>query len=159
MLKGMKLPRQYSNISKIFLNERVEVMSDLAFTCRNLSVQDHLLGREMRPRSINGEFVIISNEMDGIFAEEGAFDLKEFDNVCIGRSTIASTGRIALVPERAQEENLISKFLGCSVPIILRPVGNHYTLIDEAYIHGIMEGEAMEGLDKGNFKLQDFIMI
>lgn len=62
------------------------------------------------------------------------------------------------MPERAQEENLISKFLGCSVPIILRPVGNYYTLIDEAHIHGIMEGEAM-GVDKGNFELQDFIMI
>jgi len=90
--------------------------------------------------------------------KEHSTSLKEFDNVCIGRSTIASTGGIGLVPERAQEENLISKFLGCSVPIILRPVGNHYTLIDEAYIHG-MEGEAVEGLDKGNFKLQDFIMI
>jgi len=85
--------------------------------------------------------------------------LKEFDNVCIRRSTIASTGRIGLVPERAQEEDLISIFLGCSVPIILRPVGNHYALIGEAYIHGIMKGEVMEKLDKGNFKLQDFVMI
>jgi hypothetical protein len=50
------------------------VMSDLAFTCRNSSVQEHVLGREMRPRQINGEFVIILKEMDGIFAEEGVFD-------------------------------------------------------------------------------------
>lgn len=104
--------------------------------------------------------MIILNEIDGIFAKEGVFDfLEEFNNVCIRRSTIASTGRIRLVPKRAQEEDLISIFLGCSVPIILRPVGNHYTLIGEAYIHGIMKGKVMEKLDKENFKLQDFVMI
>jgi hypothetical protein len=60
--------------------------------------------------------------------------------VCNRRSAIASTGRIGLVSERA------------------RPVGNYYTLIGEAYIYGAMEGEAIEMLDEGNFKLQDFIM-
>jgi hypothetical protein len=63
------------------------------------------------------------------------------------------------VPERAQKEDHISILLGCSVPVIHRPVGNHYALIGEAYIHGNMEGEAIEKLDEGNFKLQNFIMI
>jgi len=99
--------------------------------------------------------------MDGIFAEEGVFDFLERVRQCVcnRRSTIASTGRTGLVPERAQEEDLISIILDCSVPVILYAVGNYYTLIGEAYIHGIMEGEAMEKLDKGNFKLQHFIMI
>ena len=135
-------------------------MNDLAFTCRNSSVREHVLGREMRPTSIN-EFVIISNEMDGIFAEEGVFHFlgRVRQHVCNRRSTIVSTRRISLVPERAQEEDHISILLSCSVPVILRPVGNHCALLGEAYIHGNMEGEVMEKLDKGNFKLQDFIMI
>ena len=49
----------------------------MAFTCMNSSVREHVLGREMRPTSINGEFVIISTEMDGIFAEEGVFHFLE----------------------------------------------------------------------------------
>jgi hypothetical protein len=52
-------------------------MNDLAFTCMNSSVREHVLGREKRPTSINGEFVIISTEMDGIFAEEGVFHFLE----------------------------------------------------------------------------------
>lgn len=95
-------------------------MNDLAFTCRNSSVREHVLGREMRPRSINGEFVIISNKMDGMFAEEGVLNFLERVQRYVRnrRSTIVSTGRISLVPERAQEEDHISILLGCSVPVI-----------------------------------------
>ena len=89
-------------------------MKDLAFTCMNSSVREHVLGREMRPTSINGEFVIISNEIGGIFAE-GVFHFlgRVRQYVCNRRSTIISAGRISLMPERAQEEDHISILLGC----------------------------------------------
>ncbi|KAF5539315.1 het-domain-containing protein [Fusarium napiforme] len=37
---------------------------------------------------------------------------------------------------------------GCQVPCLLRPNGDgRYSLVGEAYVHGIMHGEALEGLD------------
>ena len=59
------------------------VMSDLRSHAGNSSVQEHVLGSEIRPRSINGEFVIVLNDMDGIFAEEGAFDFIERVRQCV----------------------------------------------------------------------------
>lgn len=32
-------------------------------------------------------------------------------------------------------------------------------LVGEVYVHGAMDGEAMEKLDAGEYKLQDFILI
>jgi hypothetical protein len=40
-------------------------------------------------------------------------------------------------------------FLGSSTLVILRPCSDgSYTVVGEAYIHGFMEGEAMEILEK-----------
>jgi hypothetical protein len=47
--------------------------------------------------------------------------------------------------------------MGSSVPLLLRPRDNAgYQLIGEAYVHGIMQGEAMEWLRKGNCLPKDF---
>jgi hypothetical protein len=35
------------------------------------------------------------------------------------------------------------------MPITLRPIHGHYELIGETYLHGIMNGEAMTALQKG----------
>ena len=32
-------------------------------------------------------------------------------------------------------------------PFILRPKGENYQLVGECYVHGIMDGEAMKGVD------------
>ncbi|KAF8851221.1 hypothetical protein BDZ45DRAFT_155158 [Acephala macrosclerotiorum] len=52
-----------------------------------------------------------------------------------------------LAPTSAQEGDLICILFGCSVPVILRRVGppddHFYYLIGEAYVHGIMDGEAL----------------
>ncbi|PMD19501.1 hypothetical protein NA56DRAFT_647209 [Hyaloscypha hepaticicola] len=53
--------------------------------------------------------------------------------------------------------------LGCSVPTILRQVPNiereEYILIGESYIHGMMDGEAIDKLDKGEYKLQKITLV
>jgi hypothetical protein len=53
--------------------------------------------------------------------------------------------------------------LGCSVPAILRQVPNiereKYILISESYIHGMMDGEAIDKLDKGEYKLQKITLV
>ncbi|KAI1116499.1 HET-domain-containing protein [Nemania sp. NC0429] len=49
---------------------------------------------------------------------------------------------VGLVPETAQKGDKICILQGCNVPYVLRPVGEHYKLMGDAYVHGIMLGEA-----------------
>jgi hypothetical protein len=48
--------------------------------------------------------------------------------------------------------------IGCSVPVILRRVPEiereEYMLVGESYIHGMMEREAMDKLDRAQYKLE-----
>lgn len=51
-----------------------------------------------------------------------------------------------LGPTEVAKKDLICILYGCSVPVVLREVGDgKYKLIGEAYIHGLMDGEALEG--------------
>lgn len=45
---------------------------------------------------------------------------------------------------------------GCSAPAILRPLGNHYTLLGDAYVPGFMFGEAMSGIGDGTREPEAF---
>ncbi|KAN0068896.1 Heterokaryon incompatibility protein (HET) domain containing protein [Elaphomyces granulatus] len=56
-----------------------------------------------------------------------------------------------LCPPTTKENDLIFVLYGCSVPVILREIskegddrGPYYQLIGEAYVHGKMDGEAMD---------------
>jgi hypothetical protein len=56
-----------------------------------------------------------------------------------------------LIPPQAQEGDSICILYGCSVPVVLRKSlganGSHYwELVGEAYVHGLMDGEALRGL-------------
>jgi hypothetical protein len=80
--------------------------------------------------------------------EEAEFH-ERFYEVCKGRKFF-STGRgmLGIGPNRTQGGDLIMIFCGAKTPFIVRrlqPTGNgprSYQIIGEAYVHGIMEGEA-----------------
>jgi hypothetical protein len=59
-------------------------------------------------------------------------------------------------PKLVNEEDLVCVLLGCPVPIVLRAVEDHYELVGDIYLDGIMHGEAMRALAEGKVKLQDF---
>lgn len=56
---------------------------------------------------------------------------------------------LGLAPESVKPRDIICVILGCSVPVILRerklPTGDYFELIGEAYISGMMDGEALSG--------------
>jgi len=54
------------------------------------------------------------------------------------------------------EGDLICIPLGCCHPVILRKVEEHYVNLGEAYVDGYMYGEAMEMLERGELKLEEF---
>ena len=65
-------------------------------------------------------------------------------------------GRLGLAPKLAKKSDLVCILFGCSVPIVLRlqqdaNTGEKYfQFIGECYIHGIMEGEALELARRGS---------
>ncbi len=50
--------------------------------------------------------------------------------------------------------DLIVILFGASVPFVLRRVDDQYTLIGEAYVHGFMNGEAIEMMKRGERETQ-----
>ena len=65
-------------------------------------------------------------------------------------------GRLGLAPHVAKKRDLICILFSCSVPIVLRPQQDadtgekYFQFIGESYIHGIMEGEALELARRGS---------
>jgi hypothetical protein len=86
--------------------------------------------------------------------------LKRVQSVVWNRKFFLSKekGRFGLAPKRTREGDMICILYGCSVPVILREHSTDrdvfYELIGEAYVHGLMDGEAMElGTPATEFKL------
>jgi len=84
-----------------------------------------------------------------------------------GKNKTRSSERLfGIAPPETEKNDLICILFGCSVPCILRPnsdsCGNKwYEFIGEAYIHGIMEGEAIAVLspEEVKTKTKEFIII
>ena len=55
-------------------------------------------------------------------------------------------------------DDLVCIIMGCDVPLILRPVENHFVLIGDCYVEGIMEGEAMDFVRNGKVEMRDFCL-
>jgi hypothetical protein len=53
-------------------------------------------------------------------------------------------------------EDHICVILGCDVPLVLRPVEDHYELIGDCYVDGIMAGEATKDSQERNVELETF---
>ncbi|KAF2820971.1 hypothetical protein CC86DRAFT_237156, partial [Ophiobolus disseminans] len=58
----------------------------------------------------------------------------------------SASGRVGLGSSTIRSGDYIVILLGADMPFIVRPVGNdHCQIIGEAYIHGMMQGEALQG--------------
>jgi hypothetical protein len=74
------------------------------------------------------------------------------------RFAITEKGYFALVPRGTREGDEVVVFKKACVPFILRRVngGDGYTLLGEAYVHGIMKGEVMDMLD---LEFEDVVLV
>jgi len=60
------------------------------------------------------------------------------------RLAVTNKSYIGLVPTATQRGDKVCVLLGFAVPFILRRKGEHYVLIGDCYMHGLMQGEAFE---------------
>lgn len=63
------------------------------------------------------------------------------------RPMLTTTGFVGLAPEHVEPGDQVFVLLGGTTPFVLRPVdgGDRYTLVGDAYVHGIMYGEMTKG--------------
>lgn len=75
------------------------------------------------------------------------------DDMLFRRFCVSESRTPAIVPNLAEVGDKICILLGCSFPVILRAVDDHYVLIGCAYVDGYMQGEAMEKIQIQDFKI------
>jgi hypothetical protein len=67
-----------------------------------------------------------------------------FDTVCEHNLILLSSGHIGRVPYNTEDEDIIVWLAGAHLPMVLRSVGENYTVIGPAHMHGIKEGDVWE---------------
>lgn len=68
------------------------------------------------------------------------------------RFFITKNKRMGLGVPEIQLNDRVVVLKGCSVPLIMRAVGDHMVVVGEAYVSGIMDGEVIKGLGEGRYK-------
>lgn len=88
-------------------------------------------------------------ELDGM--------LKCLDKVRISGWRWLSTDRgyLGRTHPQTQKGDEIVIVQGCSVPMVLRPCGEHYNVVCAAYVQGIMNGEALQGVTDDQMRYFD----
>lgn len=56
---------------------------------------------------------------------------------------ISSTGYMGLGPASLREEDIVCIFPGCRVPLVVRKREDHYILVGECFVWGLMDGEGL----------------
>ncbi|KAI1438841.1 heterokaryon incompatibility protein-domain-containing protein [Xylaria sp. CBS 124048] len=73
------------------------------------------------------------------------------------RFCITKQGRFAQVSQSSQPGDRICVLVGGEVPFVVRSTGRGtYTIIGECYVDGIMDGEALEGLEPDSLEIMHF---
>ncbi|CAG8953817.1 hypothetical protein HYFRA_00006709 [Hymenoscyphus fraxineus] len=95
------------------------------------------------------------------FVDSRSAFLRKLSSSIPNRRFIITEKSMGLAPEESRVGDLVCVLLGCSVPVILRPVKGSsglYNFVGEAYVHGMMDGQAIEKLENGEFKMERFLI-
>lgn len=76
--------------------------------------------------------------------------------LCLRRFFVTKKGYIGIGPACMQEGDKVCLLSGAIVPFVLRSDGAEHKLVGEAYVHGIMHGEACETSKVGPVELSSF---
>ena len=71
------------------------------------------------------------------------------------RFFISRRGVMGLCPNNYQGD-IVVMFLGCAVPVLLKPHDGRYELAGDVYLYGYMYSKGIDRLEERKFKLKDF---
>jgi hypothetical protein len=71
----------------------------------------------------------------------------------LNRPLVTSGGRFGIAPMPAEPGDKVCILLGGHMPFVMRQEGDEWLLVGTAYVHGLMNGEAME---RGDIEIRDF---
>ncbi|KAI1453486.1 HET-domain-containing protein [Annulohypoxylon moriforme] len=101
------------------------------------------LGKEAKVNTVKNEFGRLAN---------GASKNRRFART--------SKGYYVLGPAVMEKDDIICVLFGGKMPFCLRPLGEErYMLVGECYVHGLMKGEAMDMMVKGEFIEEIFELV
>lgn len=93
--------------------------------------------------------------LDDLTDEEAAFLEDIYIATLHKRLLFTHEGYIGMAPHHSSKGDKVCLLLGCRVPVVLRERRDGgYELVGEAYVHGIMKGEALT--NENHEKLEDF---
>jgi hypothetical protein len=69
---------------------------------------------------------------------------------------ISKSGYMGMGPRLLEKGDVICVMLGCNVPLLLRNCGDHYILVGECFVWGLMDGEVMRMKRKAEYWLDTF---
>jgi hypothetical protein len=83
----------------------------------------------------------------------------ELTQFALGRRFfITRNGYFGLGPQAARQGDRIVVLLGVDVPLVLRRLDKTHHVVGEAYVHGIMNGEAVEQWRLGMKEIRKFVL-
>lgn len=115
-------------------------------------------------REANAQFNIFGRSFQSFFPGK-VDDVPEYESginaaisqaACIqlqGRKLITtSNGLLGSVSTMGESGNDLYILRGCSVPLVLRPKNDNFEVVGAAYVHGLMDGEAVDLVEKGVYR-------
>ena len=126
-------------------------------------------------RAANSNFLLGDRRLDEYFSSNISVDASEYDYsevyTCFDRTSkkrrlmTTKKGYLGWAPDniygsdsdQTWQGDLIAIIFGCSTPVVIRPYGQRFKVIGEAYVQGLMDGEAMELLKSGGVQSQNFV--
>ena len=100
-------------------------------------------------------FTLMGMMMPGKRKQLQAFQVN-FSSLCAERKLFFTKGGyIGLAPMAMEKGDRICVLLGCNVPLIIRPQEDHYLIVGDTYVYGIMNGEAVQGVRDENLEYVD----
>lgn len=97
-------------------------------------------------------------------SEEGKNGYLKWNRVANAASTnrvfaVTTNGYYVLGPKVTEVGDIVCVFLGGKMPFVLRPWGTRYLLVGECYVHGLMNGEAIESMEIGDISREIFDIV
>ncbi|KAL9106687.1 MAG: hypothetical protein Q9227_008339 [Pyrenula ochraceoflavens] len=129
---------------------------------RDLRLGDSLLRDVVEQRSHSSDEQVILGSVAGVAQPPRLSEhplWKPFEH-SIGQAMFqrrvftTQKGYLGLGPRTLASSDRICVLLGCSVPVILRPNAENFSLIGEAYVHGIMNGEVLRAVEQGQARIR-----